>query len=131
MKKNILFSLFLFLLFACDEGGLTIEVPATGSFDFAISSSQANSSPSNEFTNTRSIDPTALVNESSELIKSISLTKFTYNISGYSGTAPVLMNLSLSTKLDGITTEVLSVSGVNLENGLVIAFERGNASSAD
>jgi hypothetical protein len=129
MKKNILFSLFLFLLFACDEGGLTIKVPATGSFDFAISSAEANSSPSNEFTGQRSVDPGVLVNENSESIKSISLTKFTYNITGYTGTTPALMNLSLSTKLNGVTTEVLAVSGVPLVNGSVIAFEKGNANS--
>lgn len=129
MKKNILFSLFLLLFYACEEGGLTIEVPATGSFDFTISSSVANSSPSNEFTNQRNIDPGALVNESAESIKSISLTKFTYNITGYTGTAPVQMNLSLSTRLDGVTTELLLVTGVTLENGLVTAFERGNANS--
>lgn len=129
MKKNILFSLFLLLFYACEEGGLTIEVPATGSFDFTINSSVANNSPNNEFTNQRNIDPGALVNESAESIKSISLTKFTYNITGYTGAAPVQMNLTLSTRLDGVTTEVLLVSGVALQNGLVTAFERGNANS--
>ncbi|PIQ49304.1 MAG: hypothetical protein COW03_05770 [Cytophagales bacterium CG12_big_fil_rev_8_21_14_0_65_40_12] len=129
MKKNILFSLFLLLFYACEEGGLTIEVPATGSFDFTINSSVANNSPNNEFTNQRNIDPGALVNESAESIKSISLTKFTYNITGYTGAAPVQMNLTLSTRLDGVTTEVLLVSGVTLQNGLVTAFERGNANS--
>jgi hypothetical protein len=129
MKNSILFSLLLVLFYACDEGGLTIEVPATGSFDFAISSVEANASPSNKFTNQSSIDPTAFVNESSESIKSISLTKFTYNTTGYKGTAPVQMNLSLSTQLDGATNEVFSVSGVTLANGLVGAFERGNPTS--
>lgn len=130
MKRYILFSLLLFFCFACDEAGLTIEVPASGTFDFAINSATANASTNNEFTAQRNVDPTALVNEDSESIKSISLTKFTYEVSGYTaGATPVLMNLSLSTKIDGVTTQVLSVANVSLINGIVTAYEDGNPTS--
>jgi hypothetical protein len=132
MKKNILFSFLLIALFACDETGLTIQIPATGTFDFNINSATANASTNNSFTDEKAIDPTTLVNEASESIKSISLTKFTYEISGYTSASstPVLMNLSLSTRIDGTVTEILSVTGVTLSNGIITAYEKGNTGSA-
>ena len=118
-------------MFACDEAGLIIQVPATGTFNFDIDSEVANASANRSLTNEVTIDPADLVNESAELIKSISLTKFTYGVSGYaaSSAVPVLMNLSVSTRIEGATTVLLSVSGVPLINGVITAFEEDNEAS--
>tara|TARA_R110001592_G_scaffold120727_1_gene325393 strand:+ start:2101 stop:2655 length:555 start_codon:yes stop_codon:yes gene_type:complete len=131
MKKIYLFLTLLIALTACDEGGILITVPSVGNYEFTISSTEANSSVNNSYTTGRMIDPSALFTEDSELIKNITLNQLTYEVSGYSGTVgnDVLMTLSLSTELNGTTTEVLSVSGIALTNGLFTAFENGNASS--
>lgn len=114
MKKNSLFTFLLFGLFACDEGGLITQLPATGNFNFNIDCEAANASANRSLTNEGTIDPADLVNESAELIKSISSTKFTYGVSGYAASSivPVLTNLSVSTRIDGATTVLLSVSGM-------------------
>lgn len=131
MKKIYLFFTFLIALSACDEGGVLITVPSVGNYEFTIKSADANGSTNNSYTAERMVDPSTLFTEDSELIKNITLNKLTYEISGYSGTVgnEVLMNISLSTVLNSTTTEVLSVSGVMLANGLFTAFENGNASS--
>jgi hypothetical protein len=131
MKKNILFTFLLFGLFACDQGGLITQVPATGTFNFNVDSEAANASANRSLTNEGTIDPADLVNESAELSKSISLTKFTYGVSGYvvSSTVPVVMNLSVSTRIDGATHPLLSVSGMPLIDGVITAFEKDNEAS--
>ncbi|KYG71653.1 hypothetical protein EV198_2091 [Roseivirga ehrenbergii] len=131
MKKIYLLLIFLITLSACDEGGILITVPSVGNYEFTINSDEANSSANNSYTAERLVDPSALFTEDSELIKNITLNQLTYEISGYSGTVgnDVLMSLSLSTELNGTTTEVLSVAGITLANGLFTAFESGNASS--
>ena len=132
MKKIV--SLFILLLFAlsCDEEGVLITVPSTGNYSFSINADEANAGVSNSFTTSRLVDPSALFAEDAELIKNIVLDRLTYEISGYSGTSgnPVVMNLRLATRLNDITTEVLSANGVNLQNGLVTAFEKGKTSTS-
>lgn len=131
MKRIGLFLTMVLLALACDEGGVLITVPATGSYSFSIKSSQANSNPNNSYTTQRSVDPSALFNQDANLIKSVALDLLTYEISGYTGTEgnERTMNFSLSTELDGVTTEILSVSDIALENGLFTAFQEGNTGS--
>ncbi|WP_339696197.1 hypothetical protein [uncultured Roseivirga sp.] len=131
MKKIYLLLVLLITLSACDEGGVLITVPSVGSYEFTILSADANGSANNSFTAERVVDPSALFTEDAELIKNITLNQLTYEVSDYSGTAgnDVLMNISLSTELNGTTTEILSISGISLTNGLFTAFEHGNASS--
>ena len=131
MKKIAAIVVLLFAVLACDEEGVLITVPSTGSYSFDVNASEANSNVNNSFTTSRTVDPSALFNEDSELIKNIVLNRLTYEIVGYTGTSAntVLMNLSLSTELNGVTTQVLSVDGITLANGLFTAYEESNASS--
>ncbi|MGW8122115.1 hypothetical protein ACV07N_05595 [Roseivirga echinicomitans] len=131
MKKIYFVLVLLFAFTACDEGGILISVPYTGSYQFDIKSNQANASASHSFTAERTIEPSALVTENSESIKNITLNKFNYEVVGYSGGAgnPVLMDLSLSTVIGGVTTEIMSATGVTLTNGVFTAFEKGKTSS--
>ncbi|WP_323757044.1 hypothetical protein [Roseivirga sp.] len=130
MKKIYLFFTLLIALSACDEGGILITVPSVGNYQFAINSATANGSANNSYTTQQTVDPSALFTEDSDRVKNITLNNLKYQISGYSGTAgnDVLMNFSLSTVLDGNTTEVLSATGVSLANGLFTAFEKGQTS---
>ncbi len=132
MKKC--FSLMLLLVFALAcEDGLIITVPASSSYSVNMPSSTINSSPDNLFEGSREVDITTFFTEDSEQIESIKLDKLIYEVSDYTNTSGnlVLMDLTIQTRLNGNTTDILVISGLVVENtGEVIAFEDGNPASA-
>ncbi|OEK05427.1 hypothetical protein [Roseivirga misakiensis] len=131
MKKLSLL-LVLLIFMACEEG-VIITVPASSSYSFTMPSSQINAADDNVFSGSQVVDITQFFNEDAEQIESIKLDKLTYEVSGYSNNSGnlVLMDLSIATRLNGTTTEILVITGLVVENtGEVIAFEDGNPASA-
>ena len=130
--KRLLPLLLLLFVFACEDG-VVITVPASSSYTFSIPSSQVNADSDNFFSGSKEVDITQFFNEDSEQIESIKLDKLTYEVSGYNNTSGnlVLMDLTIQTKVNGTTTDVLTIFGLLVENtGEIIAFEDGNPASA-
>lgn len=132
MKKKLLLLLVPLLFWACDEG-VTITIPASSSYSFTMSSAVANADPDNLLSITQEVDVTSFLDENGEQIESIKLDKMVYEVSGYNNTSGnlVLMDLKIQTRLNGNTTDILTIFGLVVENtGEIIAFEDGNPASA-
>ena len=130
--KRFFTLIILLVLIACDEG-LIITVPNQSSFPFTMLASAVNSDPDNVSTVSQEVDVSQFFNENSEQIESIKLNKLIYEISGYENTSGnlVLMDLTIQTRLDGNTNDILVLTGLVVENtGQVIAYEDGNPESA-
>lgn len=132
MKKVLSLVLLALMVFACEEG-VVITVPASSSYSFTMPQSQINADPDNVFSGSQTVDITQFFNEDAEQIESIKLDKLVYEISGYNNTSGdlVLMDLTIQTRVNGNTNDILVISGLVVENtGEVLAFEDGNPSSA-
>ena len=131
MKKLSIILLAIIVL-AC-ENGLVITIPASSSYSFNVDSSTVNSDPDNVASGSQQVDITQFFDENSEQIESIKLDKLVYEISNYNNTSGnlVLMDLTIQTRLNGNTNDILTIFGLVVENtGEVIAFEDGNPASA-
>lgn len=131
MKKLLPFILLLFV-FACEDG-INIVVPASSSVSFTLPKAEVNAANDNISSVTTSVDLTQFITEDAEQIESIKLDKFTYELSGYNNTSGglVLMDLTIQTRLNGNTNDILTIFGLVVENtGKIIAFEDGNPESA-
>ncbi len=125
MKKLLSLVLLATVMFACEEG-VVITVPAGSSYAFDMNANAVNSAQNNQTTVSQTVDVTTLVDEDSEQIESIKLDKLTYELSGYNNTSGdvVLMDLTISTKLNDTENPIMSLSGLVVENtGVVLAFE--------
>ncbi|MFY0592840.1 hypothetical protein [Roseivirga sp.] len=131
MKKLSL--LLVLLLFMACEDGIIITVPASSSYSFAMPSSQINADPDNLFSGSETVDITQFFDEDAQQIESIKLDKLVYEVSNYENTSGnlVLMDLTIQTKVNGNTNDILTIFGLVVENtGEIIAFEDGNPASA-
>lgn len=131
MKKY--FSLMLLFVFAMAcEDGVVISVPASSSYSFTMPSATINAQPDNLFAGSREVDVSSFFNEESERIESIKLDKFVYEVSDYDNTSGnvVMMDMSIGTRINGTTTDILTITGLVVGNtGEIVAFEDGNPAS--
>lgn len=132
MKKVLSLALLFLVVMACEEG-VVITVPASSSYAFTMPSSQINADPDNVYSGSQEVDITQFFNEDAEQIESIKLDKLVYEVSNYNNTSGnlVLMDLTIQTRINGNTTDILTIFGLVVENtGEVLAFEDGNPASA-
>lgn len=130
--KKVFFLFILSFLVACGDEGVTITVPASSSYSYNVLASTVNASNTFEFSAEREVDPGQIFTQAAEQIKSITLNRMVYSISGYENDPQEAETVSIviQSRVGANTNDLAELTDISLENVQeALLFEEGNSAS--